>query len=59
MVGPAYAKRLEKLGINTVEDLLYHFPFRYLDYSLISPINKVQPGETITIKGIVASVKNE
>ena len=59
MVGPAYAKRLEKLGINTVEDLLYHFPFRYLDYSLISPINKVQPGETITIKGTVTSVKNE
>ena len=59
MVGPAYVKRLEKLGINTVEDLLYHFPFRYLDYSLISPINQVQPGETITIKGTVSSVKNE
>ncbi len=59
MVGPAYAKRLEKLGINTVEDLLYHFPFRYLDYSLISPINKVQPGEIVTIKGTIISVKNE
>jgi len=59
MVGPNYAKRLEKLGIQTAEDLLYHFPFRYLDYSLISPINKVQPGETVTIKGTISLVKNE
>ena len=59
MVGPNYAKRLEKLGIQTTEDLLYHFPFRYLDYSLISPINKVQPGETVTIKGTISLVKNE
>jgi len=59
MVGPTYAQRLEKLGIKTLEDFLYHFPFRYLDYSLISPISRVQPGETVTIKGNVVSVKNE
>jgi len=59
MVGPIYAKRLEKLGIQTAEDLLYHFPFRYLDYSLISPINQVQPGETVTIRGTISLVKNE
>ena len=59
MVGPTYAKRLEKLGIRAVEDLLYHFPFRFLDYSLVSPINKVQPGETVTVKGTVNSMKNE
>lgn len=59
MVGPTYAKRLEKLGIKTTEDLLYHFPFRYLDYSLVSPIARVQPGELVTIKGEIISIKNE
>ena len=57
MVGPTYAKRLEKLNINTLEDLLFHFPFRYDDYSLISPISRIQPGETVTIKGKIISIK--
>lgn len=59
MVGPTYAKRLNKLGIETIEDLLYHFPFRYEDYSLVSPIARIQAGETVTIRGKVLSVKNE
>jgi ATP-dependent DNA helicase RecG len=59
MVGPIYAKRLEKLNIKTAEDFLYHFPFRYDDYSLISPINKVQPGEITTIKGTLVEIKNQ
>ncbi|MGN0984631.1 MAG: ATP-dependent DNA helicase RecG, partial [Gemmiger sp.] len=32
-VGPAYAKRFEKLGITTIRDLLLHYPRRYIDYS--------------------------
>lgn len=32
-VGPAYAKKFEKLGIQTVRDLLLHYPRRYIDYS--------------------------
>ncbi len=59
MVGPIYAKRLEKLGIQTVEDLLYHFPHRYEDYSLISKIYQLQPGVTMTIRGTVTQMKNE
>jgi len=59
MVGPTYARRLKKLGIETVGDLLYYFPFRYIDYSLTSPIKLAQPGEIITIKGKIISLKNE
>lgn len=59
MVGPTSAKRLAKLGIETAEDLIYHFPFRYDDYSLVSPISRVQVGETVTIQGEILSVKNE
>ncbi|MGB9707000.1 MAG: ATP-dependent DNA helicase RecG [Microgenomates group bacterium] len=59
MVGPTYARRLKRLGIETVGDLLYHFPFRYVDYSLISPIKLAQPGETITVRGKIISIRNE
>lgn len=53
-----YAKRLEKLGVKTLEDLLYYFPFRYEDYSMISTISQVQEGETVTIQGSVREIKN-
>ena len=59
MVGPTYARRLKRLGIETVGDLLYHFPFRYVDYSLVSPIGKLQPGEIVSIHGRIISIKNE
>ena len=59
MVGPTYGRRLKKLEIETIGDLLYHFPFRYIDYSLISPIARIQPGETVSIKGEIISIKNE
>ena len=57
-VGPTYAKRMEKLGIATIEDLIFHFPFRYDDFSLISPISRVQVGEIVTICGIVEKFSN-
>lgn len=54
-----FARRLEKLGIKTFEDFLYHVPFRYDDFSLISKINRVQPGEIVTIQGTVSEINNE
>ncbi|MGB9911071.1 MAG: ATP-dependent DNA helicase RecG [Microgenomates group bacterium] len=59
LIGKTYGKRLKKLEISTVEDLLYHFPFRYIDYSLVSPINLIQPGEIVTVGGIIKEIKNE
>lgn len=52
-VGPAMAAKLEILGIRVVRDLLYHIPFRYNDFSLVSPIAKLQAGETVTVHGTV------
>ncbi len=57
-VGPAMAARLANLGILTIEDLLYHVPFRYDDFSLVSPIGRVQPGETVTVSGAVETFRN-
>src|SRR3990167_7045937 len=59
LVGPIYQRRLEKLEIKTVEDILYHVPHRYLDFSLTSPIGRAQLGETLTIKGEIISIKNQ
>ena len=58
MVGKTYAQRLKKLNIQTAKDLLYHFPHRYLDFRLITPIAQVQPGETVTVQGKVLSCQN-
>jgi ATP-dependent DNA helicase RecG len=52
-VGPALASKLEILGVRTVRDFLYHIPFRYNDFSLVTPIARAQAGETVTIKGTV------
>lgn len=54
-----YASPLEKLGIITFEDFLYHIPFRYDDYTLVSKIGMVQPGEVVTIRGKVMGIKNQ
>ncbi|MBI4990651.1 ATP-dependent DNA helicase RecG [Candidatus Gottesmanbacteria bacterium] len=58
MVGPVYAMRLKKLGIETVGDLLYHLPFRFEDYSIVSKINLLQPGEKVTVLGKIQSFEN-
>jgi ATP-dependent DNA helicase RecG len=58
-IGPTYKKRLEKLNIATIGDLLTHIPHRYVDYRLSSDIGKVQPGEVVTVKGKVDFIKNQ
>jgi len=51
-------KKLKSIEINTYWDLLNYFPFRYENYSIISPISKVQNGEVVTIKGKILKVIN-
>jgi ATP-dependent DNA helicase RecG len=41
--------KLQSLGIETVRDLLYHFPHRYDDYSQVRPIANLIPGEQQTV----------
>src|SRR3989344_888773 len=54
-----YARRLEHLGIVTVEDLLFYIPFRYDDYRVLSKIQMLQPGEVVTVQGKVLEIKNQ
>jgi ATP-dependent DNA helicase RecG len=53
-VGPARAEMLATRGLETVEDLLHYFPFRYEDRSNLKPIRELAPGELATV---IAEVK--
>jgi ATP-dependent DNA helicase RecG len=57
-IGPFFARKFENLGVRTIENLFYHVPSRYLDYSLVTTINKLHPDETATIHAKIVSVKN-
>lgn len=47
------AEALTRLEIETVGDLVRHFPFRYLDLSDVRPLIKVLPGDELTVTGRV------
>ncbi len=56
-IPPRFLKRLEKLKILTIKDLLWHFPSRYEDFSEILPIAQLEPGQQVTIQGVVRDIK--
>lgn len=58
-VGPNYERKLEKLGILTISDLLHHIPHRYLDFSKITNISDIKVGETVTAIGQITSIRNQ
>ena len=41
-IGPSFQRKLQKIGIKTVEDLFRHFPHRYEDFSNIQPIAEIK-----------------
>lgn len=53
-VGEKSLELLKKLNIYTIADLIEYYPFRYNLIKII-PLNEVEDGETVTIKGIVNS----
>ena len=56
-IGPTQARRLKRLGINVIADLVYFFPRRYDDYSQLKPISKLVYGEQVTIIGTIRFTK--
>jgi len=52
-VGPRVAEKLARLRIHCVEDILFHFPFRYEDRTHITPIGKLRAGDHTVVQGEV------
>ena len=52
-VGPALAKKLEKLGLLTVEDLLFLLPLRYEDRTQLVRIGALEAGQRCLVSGEV------
>jgi ATP-dependent DNA helicase RecG len=57
-VGPNYKKRLEKLNIKTVEDLIFHFPHRYNDFSNLVKISDAKEGILCSFQGKITDIRN-
>lgn len=52
-VGVQLANKLVKLGIQTIQDVLFHLPLRYMDRTRITPIGSAQVNTEVVIEGEV------
>lgn len=52
-IGPKRQEQLERLGVQTIHDLLYLLPRRYNDYAQMKLIRDLEVGEIITVVGTI------
>ena len=53
-VGEAMAEKLAKVGLENLQDLLFHLPLRYQDRTRVVPIGALRPGQDAVIEGVVS-----
>ena len=58
-IGAATAGKLRKLGIATIEDMIFYFPFRYDDFTRLTPIADLKIGQSANIIGQIELIKNK
>ena len=58
-IGPKRAEQLAAFGLQTVEDLLYHLPFRYEDRRRIKSIDQAVVGQEETFIGALAAIQKK
>ncbi|TCS84341.1 ATP-dependent DNA helicase RecG [Tepidibacillus fermentans] len=51
-IGIQKARQFEEMGIHTVRDLLFYFPYRYVDYQ-VKDLATTNHGEKITVEGTI------
>jgi ATP-dependent DNA helicase RecG len=56
-IGAKRAQLLRKMGIETLGDVLFHFPRRYEDRRRIKEIGEVSPGEVEVVRGTIMDIK--
>ncbi|HLW00457.1 MAG TPA: ATP-dependent DNA helicase RecG [Ktedonobacterales bacterium] len=57
-VGSSQAAKLHRLGIHTVQDLLWFFPREHHDYSKLEKIATIPLEQVVTIMGMIWEVQN-
>src|SRR5437879_461782 len=55
-VGKVLQEKLERLDIFTIQDLLFHLPFRYEDRTHITALSQARVGDKVLIQGELHSV---
>jgi ATP-dependent DNA helicase RecG len=55
--GSSKVKKFHALGIETVGQLLRHFPRRYVDTGKLTDVEHLEPGQMLTVVGEVAETK--
>ena len=50
-VGPKLADKLKRLGLQTVQDVLFHLPLRYQDRTRLLRIGSLRPGMEAAVEG--------
>ena len=53
-IGADLSAKLERLGIRNVEDLLFHFPYRYQDRTRVHPLKQLKPGQEVMTEGTIS-----
>jgi len=54
-IGERRAEQLERLGIRTAQDLLWHLPHRYIDASTVTPLVRAEVGQEVACIGRVVA----
>ena len=54
-VGERRAEALERLGIRTARDLLWHLPHRYVDASTVTPLARAEVGQEVSCVGQIVA----
>ena len=57
-VGAVKARDFARMGVKTLHDALFDYPFRHDDLSQKISIGGVQPGQKVTIRGTIGSISN-
>jgi ATP-dependent DNA helicase RecG len=52
-VGPKLRDKLARLGLFTVQDVLFHLPLRYQDRTRLTPIGSLRPGREALFAGTI------
>ncbi|PKM91666.1 ATP-dependent DNA helicase RecG [Candidatus Falkowbacteria bacterium HGW-Falkowbacteria-1] len=58
-IGDKTEKKLEKMGIKTINDLIFHFPFRYEKYEFCENLGKIKINTAINLKVKIDLIRNK